>query len=136
MSHNDGTSMSESRSNANSNNNEQSGVVTSTDVRESTQDHQSRFDTSTTTEIEKSGNHNSVAVATEERSHMGNTESENGRRQQDEGTIDGGDTGEVDTKSADSTNSPAILHDEEFVEVQLSDGQPKLPEGTNSFKCK
>lgn len=134
MSDNDNASVSESRNNANANNNQQSDKETSIDVRESTQDQQSTIiDTLTTVEGAADGNHNSEAVAADH-SLMENRKPKNDSPQEDEGPIDEGDIEEVDIKSMDPPNPPADAQNEEFVEVQLSDGEPKPPEGIYSFQ--
>lgn len=133
MSDNDNASVSDSRNNANANNNQQSDEETSTDVRESTQDQQYTIDTLTTIEGAPDGNYNSEAAAVDH-SLMENRESKIGSLQGGEGPIDNGDTEKVDTKSMDATNAPAGAENEEFVEVQLNDGQLKPPEGIYSFQ--
>jgi len=65
---------------------------------------------------------------------MENRESKNGSPQEDEGPTDKGETEEVDIKSMDAPNPPADAQNEEFVVVQLSDGEPKPPEGIHSFQ--
>jgi hypothetical protein len=124
MTGNDNTSVSESRNSVNSNNNQEPEMMTLADDRESAHGQQSGIDTSTTTDRGKLRNNTAETVATREHAQA-EFDGAGDDMQQNKGTLENGATN-------DATNAVPASQDEEFIEVQLSDGQPKPTEGTRS----